>query len=739
MPKGRLQTANSLIDAIRPSESDGALVAAVFATYGLSLDQPDFFGQDFLPTLFGLGGVRDRGYGSPVALERRLGEVDCTLICDAHAVAEGARPSLRVDVLPVGHKTQHAKLVLIHRKRLVRLLLTSANLTHEGYRRNREVAVVLDFKPDGSLPGEILELAVNRWQAVLGNAGSEPFRRSLAAAAEKARVWTREAKLPKGRSVEVVFGGGPTPLWRQVVNAWPQGEPVLEWHICSPFWPLVESNAGNTPFEAIAIGLSEKGASLSDCTLQIIAAADSPGEKTLPRFPFRLVQHLRQNNFPVRRGKIIPAQLAALQEEVPEGKSEEQRDLHAKWLILRGPQTAVALVGSANFTREGLGVLTQPERANIEACLLLRSMASVLNLQNWLPPLVSQGTVDWASCTLTDLREPPSDEQPSVKWPDFIFRIDVDIHWDHAPDPDGMLTIHLRNSTAPDFQIKSPLDADHARTCLICDRQTHAMNQPGISVGITADSVRAILTRRVVRVCWGSPPIEALFPVNIAETSKISLPSVLGAKPDEQQLLAYFHGKVSEDDLITLLEEQAKRTDSVRRSATPQEKDGQLRELQNYVVREFVESLYGLSDTLRQAAYSPRALEQAMLGDFSPSSLAEQVLQAFSAGRRSPTATAFQLVELFRVLDELTWPSDRNILPTDRMILDDVRRRTLERLLGFARAAAARSDFRNVCLDTEFDSYVAAVLSHDLANRWRETCRLNLVTSLPDGTAQDAP
>jgi hypothetical protein len=84
---------STLMDWIRPSEADGPLVGAVFSTYGLSLDQPDFFGQDFLPTLLGLGGVRDRGYASPVTLDRVLATADVTLICDAHALAARARRS----------------------------------------------------------------------------------------------------------------------------------------------------------------------------------------------------------------------------------------------------------------------------------------------------------------------------------------------------------------------------------------------------------------------------------------------------------------------------------------------------------------------------------------------------------------------------------------------------------------------------------------------------------------------
>ena len=152
-----------------------------------------------------------------------------------------------------------------------------------------------------------------------------------------------------------------------------------------------------------------------------------------------------------------------------------------------------------------------------------------------------------------------------------------------------------------------------------------------------------MLSRRTLVVSWGDPPAAAPFPVNIDEPSKAGLPSVLGPRPDEQQLLAYFHGRISEEDLIELLERRAADAVAGGRPTTPPDSEP-LRQLQSYLLRDFVESLYGLADTLRQSTRSPRAFEQALVGDFSPVSLAEQVLQASRTGRRSPTAAAFQFV-----------------------------------------------------------------------------------------------
>src|SRR5947209_15795333 len=189
MAKQSATPAQNLLDAVRPAEADGPLRSAVLSTYGLSLDQPNFFEHDFLPTLLGLGGVRDRGYVAPVALERKLAECYCALICDAHALAEGARPSLRVDVIPIARPRHHAKVVLIHRQRLVRVIVSSANLTHDGYRSQREAAAVLDFRPDGGLPAAILDEMVVGWLTTLGNAATTPLRTALDNAVSAATGW----------------------------------------------------------------------------------------------------------------------------------------------------------------------------------------------------------------------------------------------------------------------------------------------------------------------------------------------------------------------------------------------------------------------------------------------------------------------------------------------------------------------------------------------------------------------
>ena len=706
MAKKLATAAQNLLDAIRPAEADGRLCSAVLSTYGLSLDQPNFFEHDFLPTLLGLGGVRDRGYAAPVALERKLADAYCALICDAHALAEGMRPSLRVDVIPIARPRHHAKIVLIHRQRLVRIIVSSANLTHDGYRSQREAAAVLDFRPDGGLSPAIVNEMVAAWLATLGDAATRPLRKALDSAISAAKDWPAKSSNSSMPTVRIVFGGGGSPpLWRQLADAWPQGEPVISWRICSPFWPGADSHT--TPFEQIVGALRERGASPDHAEIEVICAADVAGERARPVFPFALLRGLRDRGFPVTRGRLVPARLDTLPDEVPDRKAEGHRALHAKYVLIRGPKTAVALLGSANFTNTGLGVSAV---ANIEAGVLIVCPATMVRDSEWSPPFVEPGAVDWATCASHDFTSPVTEPDDAIDWPAHLQRVDLDIHWAGA-DPVGTLFLTFVASAFAPTVILAPSDGadSESREFARVDAYSEA-NGGVVSIAIDPAAVRRLLVRRNVQVRWGQPVRVAAFPINILDAAKAGLPSVLGARPDEQQLLAYFHGRIGEDDLLALLEQRARQADADR----PATNEGPPVELQNYLIREFVESLYGLEDTLKAALYSPRALETALVGEFSPAALAERVLTALRAGRRSATAAAFQLAELMRVVVGLPLGASG----ADQKGLEEVRSRAIDRLVGFVVDAAKLSPFAGVIRNPHFAAYLRASLPRELAGRF---------------------
>jgi hypothetical protein len=232
-----------------------------------------------------------------------------------------------------------------------------------------------------------------------------------------------------------------------------------------------------------------------------------------------------------------------------------------------------------------------------------------------------------------------------------------------------------------------------------------------VSIRLDPAAVRSLLVRRAVRVRWDEPSCFASYPINILERAKAGLPSVLGARPDEQQLLAYFHGRIGEDDLLSLLEQRAR---ALVDGSETTNVEGPPEDLQNYLIREFVESLYGLEDTLKAALYSPRSFEIALLGEFSPAALAERVLTALRAGRRSAMASAFQFAELVRVTAGLPIATSE----ADQKALTEVQQRGVDRLLGFVTQGSQVSSFAGALRDPHFAAYVRASLPRDCASRF---------------------
>jgi hypothetical protein len=696
------QEAPPLMDFMRPLDSNGALHSALLSTYGLSLSDPPFFDQDFLPTLLGLGGVRDRGYSSPANVERRLGQIYCGILCDARALAQGGRPSLRVDVMPVAYQLHHAKVVLIHCERVVRLVISSANLTHDGFRRNRETAVVLDFREGSHLAPSILADFAAEWLARVGSLATEDFRRALGEAADAAQRW--KPLRTSEPTVRILWGGGQIPLWQRFLDVWPQGEPIREWQISSPFWP--SPGETQTPFDVFSRVLNERGANVGDAKLTLFALADAPGPGGRPYFPYALVDQLAKRGFEPADATICPVRLDAFETGLPDGKAEDLRPLHAKWILLRGEYTSLLLIGSANFTRRGLGVVNNPVHANIEVCVMLSGTNKVLPTEGIVPPVATDGIVKWCDCRSQDLAIPQL-EIELEPWPTFISGIELEVRWEMEPIS-GVL------------RITCPIVADFSLAWEKDDELLPLTFGPRSSDGVHAcpldeTQIASVLLRRRIVVRWDEPLRKSYFPINIASDSKQGLPAVLGQDPTEQDLIDYFHGRIDEGDLTGTLEGRTRLDGDSESSSQIQQPPG--RELQNYVMREFLEGLYGMENILRDSTYSPRAFEQALLGEFSPVRLAHETQRAFASGRRTATAAAFQLLELLRIIENLSPRVGEECDPT---LFGKTRDRAMEQLLVVVHVASIRAGFCESCNAMPFQELLAAALKSTTTARWRE-------------------
>jgi len=160
-----------------------------------------FFESDLLPRFLGLRfdhTERERAF--VIERERALGAVQATVLVDQEHV-DGSQSTLRWDQMPVDVPggVQHAKVSVLMWERCVRLIVASANLTRQGYRRNREIAGVIDFFDSvQSAPRSLGESVLDFFEDLLASgwvrAGNEAQDRLVGAVGEirrSLRAWRR--------------------------------------------------------------------------------------------------------------------------------------------------------------------------------------------------------------------------------------------------------------------------------------------------------------------------------------------------------------------------------------------------------------------------------------------------------------------------------------------------------------------------------------------------------------------
>jgi hypothetical protein len=310
-----------------------------------------------------------------------------------------------------------------------------------------------------------------------------------------------------------------------------------------------------------------------------------------------------------------------------------RRALHAKVVLLRGRKSSLLYVGSANCTPAGWGIR---RAANLEAGLLLTAKKpdALLPL---LPPTAGR-EIDLAACRPSDVAYTLV-ETPAVPWPSFLEgavlrpggakdQLILTLSW-RADEKDRQCQVHLaQGGDTPLWEGRS--------------------SSPTTDVELRPAALRTLLIDRDLLVRWGTPVLEARFPVLVDEKAKHLLP--LGPNvilPGEQALLSYYQGRIRWEELFPEPTIQAA-TDILNDGSVETGVDTS--RILAYQMREFVEALPGLGSDLPEVPQEERALRRSLLGPVSPLALAKYVRDACVEKRRSGTAALFQLLELQLVL-----------------------------------------------------------------------------------------
>jgi hypothetical protein len=255
----------------------------------------------------------------------------------------------------------HAKISLLVWANHVRLIVASANLTEDGYRRNQEVFGVLDYREGGDAPPEVLRETLPFLRETLraceprASQPSEAVGRCHELLAHVERLlsqWNlsdRNSSRAALRIVPILTGPGKRSVIDQLEALWPAGTRAKGAHILSPFFD--PPAATNLPATEIWRLLRKRGE--PDVHYYVTVERSVVGEPALVRAP----EALR---------RCLPADRPTATVGYQELQLDAQRPLHAKGIYLHDDRWIVYCLGSSNFTRAGLG-LQGP--ANLEANL----------------------------------------------------------------------------------------------------------------------------------------------------------------------------------------------------------------------------------------------------------------------------------------------------------------------------------------------------------------------------------
>jgi hypothetical protein len=295
--------------------------------------------------------------------EEKLAQIACAAaLVDAHH-CQGRR-SLRWDLLPVSvpRALLHAKVAILVWRECVRVLVASANLTEDGYRRNQEVFGVLDYRAGGMAPGGCLEGVVGLVESLVESGwarGAESslqrVRTLLGTARERAAEWGTHGSA-EVRVEPILVGPGRPSAVEQLARVWPGQSPASLVRVVSPFFDA-RDNYVDVPSQAVWTSLLRKRGA-AELRFYVAVEETPDGSAMLVHAP------------------------ATLARSAPAGRSAvgvrfkrlllEGRPLHAKALWLESERSFLYMAGSSNFTSAGLGLTDLTHGAgpvNVEANL----------------------------------------------------------------------------------------------------------------------------------------------------------------------------------------------------------------------------------------------------------------------------------------------------------------------------------------------------------------------------------
>jgi hypothetical protein len=349
-----------LLDAWTPPHDAGDPIGCLATTFTFTAA---FFEEECLGRFLQLEtDATEDGPAYLVEREEKLSQVQCAAaLVDQHH-CRGSR-NLRWDLLAVRPQSgiMHAKISLLRWSNLIRLIVASANLTEDAYRRNREVFGVIDYERNGEAPVACMREVATFLREVVDL--SEPATDHASPARQRCQDfldgtlsvvsrWAIGESNDRRRTIRVlpvlVSPGRPSAM-DSLAGVWPSGKPQ-DAFVVSPFFDPPE--AENRPAKALWQLLKQRGPASANF---LVTAEEVPDTEALF---IHAPESLRQ---------AMPTGRSSVNTDFHRLPSEPDRPLHAKAIWLQGDAGVAYMMGSSNFTTAGLGL---GERPNLEANLV---------------------------------------------------------------------------------------------------------------------------------------------------------------------------------------------------------------------------------------------------------------------------------------------------------------------------------------------------------------------------------
>lgn len=350
----------------------GEPVACVASTFEFDAA---FFETELLPRFLGLRfDHTENELTFLIEREENLALAAVAVLVDVHKVDPG-QTTLRWDQVPIAvpgsQSIQHSKITVLAWEKLVRLIVGSANVTRQGYRRNREVFAALDFYDDADSPPRrvitdslaLLEKML-AWARVPA-ATQERTRDTISLIRDKLVGWSamtddfRPREQPKVSLIvncPALGGEEAKSALDQVAAKW-GSRSVSELTVVTPFVGQSDAEQDKVIQRLSAIPRTR------DCIGWLVAPCH-PAEEADPQVRVALPRNFGEawkRSFHSRGGgQVLPIP------RFVKGVDKVNRVLHSKLLSLEGEDYQLLMIGSSNFTPHGMGVGV----FNVEANLL---------------------------------------------------------------------------------------------------------------------------------------------------------------------------------------------------------------------------------------------------------------------------------------------------------------------------------------------------------------------------------